>query len=188
MSHRVVLFTGFLFLVVAMSHPTHAEFLAPAPEKPEKPALAVAIAIPINHNQRSIHLGTKQPFHVVVTNTSDKPLKLWREWCSWGYFNLTFEIDDGTGKVVTLKKKPRGWDKNYPDFQVLEAGDHHVIPVTFDANVWELPFAKAADNKPRQVKMRAVYEIQPDAHSKELGVWTGTVRSAYQTYAIWGNP
>ena len=23
-------------------------------------------------------------WHVVITNVSEKPIRLWREWCSWG--------------------------------------------------------------------------------------------------------
>jgi hypothetical protein len=186
--YRIVLLAVFLVsLVSALPRSVDAGLLAPVPPD-RKPALSITIAVPINHNHRSIHLGAKQPFHIVVKNTADKSVNLWREWCSWGYFNMTFEIDDGAGRVVTIKKKPRDWTKNYPDWQTLRPGDYFVIPVEFDTNVWELPMAKQPGDKPREVRMRAVYEVNPDATSGELSVWTGAVRSAYETYAIWGNP
>ena len=29
---------------------------------------------------------------VVLTNISKKDMSVWREWCSWGYFSLSFTI------------------------------------------------------------------------------------------------
>ena len=34
---------------------------------------------------RSITLWQpSQHFHVIITNTAEEPIRLWREWCSWG--------------------------------------------------------------------------------------------------------
>jgi hypothetical protein len=160
---------------------------APAPAPAPKTGLKLAIAVPIHHDKRSIFLGEKAgSFYVVVTNTNDAPVKLWREWCSWGYYNLSFEIDQG-GNKVEVKKKPRGWKKNFPDAQELKPGDSYVIPVSFDPDTWELPDLKAGPGKPAEVRMRALFSNELDESAREMGVWSGQVGSPWENYAIWSN-
>jgi hypothetical protein len=92
-----------------------------ATEKPTAPRLAVRI-VPSTFREkigRSIELYTSPNFYVVVTNTSESPVRLWREWCSWGYFNLSFVVTDERGKTTTVTKKPRGWDHNFPDGSIV---------------------------------------------------------------------
>src|SRR5262245_12383625 len=79
---------------------------------PPRRTLAVAIAVPEHLGRRPISLGARaEVFHVVITNVSEQPVRLWREWCSWGYFNLRFEAEVG-GRTLLLAKKPRGWTRN----------------------------------------------------------------------------
>src|SRR3954470_12347583 len=35
---------------------------------------------------------------VVLKNVGSSPLRLWKDTCSWGYQNLSFEITDGDGR------------------------------------------------------------------------------------------
>jgi len=37
-------------------------------------------------------------FHVAITNTSNKPQRLWETWNFWGWYNLTFEALDNQKK------------------------------------------------------------------------------------------
>jgi len=161
---------------------------APAPPvKPDKAGLKVAIAVPIHHGTRSIFLGEKAgSFYVVVTNTSNAPIKLWRDWCSWGYYNLFFEIDQD-GKAMPIRKVERDWRKNFPDWQELKPGDPYVIPVSFDPAVWKLGELKGGAGKPREVRMRAVFQIEGDEDAQKAGIWTGRVESAWETYGLWSN-
>jgi hypothetical protein len=183
---RLLLSAGCLLMMTAL-----ASDAAPAPEKGDRPALAVSIAVPDHHGKRNIYLGKEirdTTFHVVVANNSGKPINLWREWCSWGYPNLSFEVDLGDGKIVMLKKKAGEWTKNYPDFQTLKPGDLYVIPVKFDGTLWELPIGKGEASKARDLKMRAVYHIETDEDSRKSEVWTGRIESRWETYSFWGNP
>src|SRR5947208_270066 len=41
-----------------------------------------------------------QHFYVVATNVSGQSIRLWREWCSWGYYNLTFQVTGREGGPV----------------------------------------------------------------------------------------
>ena len=68
-------------------------------------------------------------------------MRLWREWCSWGYFNLRLEVEVG-GKVHTLVKKPREWTRNFPDLLFLPPGEPVVMAASLDPDVWELPAAR----------------------------------------------
>ena len=157
-----------------------------AVEDRSTPTLSVRIVPTSSRGSgRAIELyRPSQHFHVVVTNISDEPVRLWREWCSWGYFNLSFVVDDAAGNPVVVKKRPRGWDKNRPDWTILEPGDHMVFEVSFDESIWQdAPRSEAG--QARSVRMKAVYEVKADDQSKEHGVWTGRVHSPEADYTVY---
>ncbi|WP_165227914.1 hypothetical protein [Aquisphaera insulae] len=124
----------------------------------QEDALRIRI-VPTSHREkggRAIELsGPSRHFHVVITNVSPRSVRLWKEWCSWGYFNLSFRVTDEAGASVQARKKDRGWDRNFPDFDIIPPGSHHVREVTFDPTTWEgspLP----AENRHKVVRMMAV--------------------------------
>ena len=144
--------------------------------------------VPTSHRERTgraIQLyGPGRHFHVVVTNTSRLPVRLWRDWCSWGYFNLSFAATDQAGRSFVVSKKPRGWDKNYPDWDIVPPGDHMVLEVSFDASTWENdPMPEAG--KSRTIKMKAIYEVLQDEESMKHGVWKGRISSPEETYTLY---
>ena len=155
----------------------------------EKPADALSVRIvPTNFQEkagRSITLWQPtQHFHVIITNTSGKPLLLWKEWCSWGYYTLSFEVMDENGKKTHVKKMPRPWTKNFPDSITILPGDHMVFEVSFAGATWQnapLP----PKGKSHKIKMKAVFEIVEDEQSKKHGVWTGKVSSPEFPYTIY---
>jgi hypothetical protein len=60
--------------------------------------LSLTIAVPIHDGQRAIQVGCQASgFNEIVENLSEHRVNLWREWCSWGYFNLMFKF---TGEKV----------------------------------------------------------------------------------------
>jgi len=100
--------------------------------------LSVSVAVPTGGGDRWLLLHQKGAhFHVIVSNISDRPQRVWKEWCSWGYYSLTFEITDGAGKSWTVKKKNREWTKNFPDWWSLEPRENLVLDVYFaDSDAW----------------------------------------------------
>jgi len=159
----------------------HSTSAAPAREP-----LAVRI-VPTRHDEtsgRGIELRVPpNHFQVVVTNVSNQNLRLWREWCSWGYFNLSFEATDQNGRTVTVSKREQGWDKNFPDPILVLPGEHLVYEVSFDEDKWK--------NSPtvglkgvKTIKMQAIFEIKPDKHALEKEVWTGRVTSPTNSYTL----
>lgn len=132
----------------------------------------------------------QQHFHVVVTNTGKSTKKLWREWCSWGYFNLSFESKDENGVVTKITKKFPGWDKNFPDWTLLPPGDSIVYEVNFDPEIWNNVPTHSAQGF-TVVKLRAIFENDLEdtegleAFFKLTDVWAGRAVSNEQTYKIW---
>jgi len=125
-----------------------------------------------------------QHFHVVLTNVTKAPIRLWREWCSWGYFTLSFEMTDQSGKKVSIQKKPKGWNKNYPDWITILPGEHMVFDVTFDEATWQnAPSLEA--NKPQIARLKAIFEIPENVEAKERNIWTGRVSSPEYTYTFY---
>ena len=148
----------------------------------EDSPISVSIAIPEHKGEHRIDydkISSRDPtvhFHVIVSNSSEKPQRIWREWCSWGYYGLTFEFTDENGKKWVAKKKPQGWTRNFPDWVTLGAHTSVVLDVYFgDSGTWQgfpLP-----ENGSQTVTMQAVFEFKPDDESRKDGIWTGRVES-----------
>lgn len=153
---------------------------APADRVPEKSPLFLSVGIPAIHGQRVLPLGGSFP--VVVTNVSKSPVKLWRDWCSWGYDNVGLVYEDGD-KDVEIRKVPGEWGKNYPDAAEIAPGESMIFTVTLDDKKWEnLKFL--ADHVNKKVKLRVTYHIKPDEDTAKLGVWTGSLQTSYQEYLV----
>ena len=118
-------------------------------------------------------------FHVVLTNNSQKPQRLFKEWNSWGYFALSFEID---GQIV--RKKGVDWGENYAEYHTIFPQEHIVFNVNFSTDTWEN--SPLLDNKfPKKIKMRAIYEVEEDEESRQFKVWTGKIMSKEDIYTIY---
>lgn len=148
---------------------------------PSGPPISVRI-VPTSHREKTGR-AIEGRFHVVVTNVSTRPIRLWRDWCSWGYFNLSFVGTERDGKTFTVKRKPRGWDKNDPDWAIILPGDHMVLDVVFKDGTWDYDPAPTVGRLWR-VWLRAVFEVPADDQTKEHGVWTGLVTSPDDVYLM----
>ena len=138
-------------------------------------------------NGRAIDVrGPSQHFHVVVTNLSKAPVRLWRDRCSWGYYTVSFRFTDESGKTVAVKKRPRGWDSNAPDWTIVPPGGHMIFEVSFDDKIWQdAPALLPETPHGRRIKMKAVYSVEVDPQSQRRGVWTGEVSSPEEDYTIY---
>lgn len=147
--------------------------------------ISVSVAIPARNGERRIeHRDRTTHFHVIVSNSSDKPQRIWREWCSWGYFGLTFEFTDERGKKWVAKKKPRDWTRNFPDWWTLEPHESLVLEVHFgDSDIWE-SFPRPGHGS-QTVTMQAVFEFRPDDESLRHGVWTGRTVSKADKFVFY---
>jgi len=94
---------------------------------------------------------------------------------------LSFEFTDQTGKKWIVSKKPRSWDKNYPDFWTIEPHENLVLDVEFGKiGTWDgIPLSDGT------FTMRAIFEIRPDEDSLKHIVWTGHVISKADKYVFY---
>lgn len=165
--------------------------------------LSVSIAVPERESKRTIDI--RKPgshFDVVVTNLSKRELRLWETWNSWGYYNLSFECLDEKGNVVnSISKKPTNWTRNAATWVTLKPGEHFVLKVDFDPDIWiwgtdigsnqpvYIPFLALANTTPEfNSRLRAVFRILPDGETIDHDVWTGTVKSVSDTFVIRHTP
>ncbi len=140
--------------------------------------VSISIAIPeTSQLERALtYYNSNAHFHVILSNTSDKPQRFWQEWCSWGYFALSFEFKDEAGKSWTVKKTARDWSKNFPAYWLVPAHESLVLDVYYaDTKIWEgFPRPK---RMPQAYTVRAVFEVKADEESRQKSVWTGRVES-----------
>jgi hypothetical protein len=115
-------------------------------------------------------------FHVVLSNLSDKPIKLWTETNSWGYYALSFEMSDNSGRKWVAKKEPATFTRNIPSLLEIPSRGTHVIGVYFAIpRRWEgFP---VPENGVEPVTIRAVFEVLPTPESDQLRAWVGRIVS-----------
>ena len=152
---------------------------------PRESPIALSVAIPAHNHERRVEYHDRNThFHVIVSNTSDTPRRIWQEWCSWGYFGLTFEFSDENGRKWVAGKKERVWTLNSPDWWTLDPHESFVIDVYFpDSEIW-LGFPLPG-NGSQTVTMRAVLEFKPDDEARQHDVWTGRVASKAQKFTFY---
>lgn len=148
----------------------------------------------------------------VLTNTlSDKDIKIFERWNSWGAHNWKFEVQDKKGNSITFNNPQTEWTRNFPSTQVIKAGESFVLKshLWFDNN--KLDDAWAYDYDPRiklntfmQVskkrlegleeitKIRGIYSnfyeatavSDPFEEEAWQGVWEGTVETEWQNVTV----
>jgi hypothetical protein len=157
----------------------------------DEAALSVSLVIPQDHGERRVTYRNSRSewdrgahFHVVVSNRSDKPQNIWKEEVSWGYWALSFEFTDDTGKQWVVKKRGnKPFTANRPVHWILEPNENFVYEVYFsDTNIWE-DFPRPDEGSKVLVSMRAIFEIHPKPFLAPISgptspsVWTGRVVS-----------
>ena len=89
-------------------------------------------AVPQTTGKDGQVLSLSSPFRVILTNATNHNLTVWKEWCSWGYFNLSFEFASKDGKIVKVAKDPnQTWTKNGPAGFVVLPGCTYTVTVRF---------------------------------------------------------
>ena len=147
-----------------------------------------SVGLPAIHDRRLLTIDATVP--IVVTNTSPKPVRIWRDTCSWGYANLSLELKDSDAKADDpgrlLVKLRRDWLRNAPDAAELAPGESLVFMIKLSDDVWkDFDFFKSRVGK--KVRMRVRYHNVEEARALEHKVWTGSLHTAYQDYVV-GKP
>ena len=113
---------------------------------------------------------------VVLTNKDPHTLRLWKDSCSWGYRNLSFELIEA-GRRITVTRAERGFEKNVPAWDDLPSGGSLSTDVTLSAVEWRgLPVLKHGEQ--RMVRIRAIYQSEAGFDATTHHVWVGAARSS----------
>ncbi len=108
-----------------------APVIAPDAALPaESNGLKVSIA-PTSTNDNSdlsiaLHRGDPH-INVVLQNTSDKPIRVYQNWNSWGYYNLTLQVTAIDGKTLDkpleIERGLGAFFANAPTTDIIEANN-----------------------------------------------------------------
>lgn len=158
-----------------------------ADDKLPREALSLEIALGKRAGQfRAIEYRDEHShFPLVLRNLSDEPMRIWREWCSWGYFAASFIAIAADGTQVLVKKRQREWGKNTPDFEEIAPGESIVRDVYYASDEW-LNFPRGMVNGGHDIKLTAIFEIEADADAKRHRVWVGKTKSPTIEVKVFG--
>ncbi|MGH7992986.1 MAG: hypothetical protein ACREDQ_05685 [Limisphaerales bacterium] len=155
----------------------------------------ISVTIPFDSHDGRAPFGYRHHdnFHVLLTNVSNKPVRLWQEWCYWGYYCLQIEVVGKNGTIHLLKKKPTNFLINFQDYVELQSGESVVWNVKLDPSVWE-DLSWFPKDKERNVKIRAIFTVRNQDNprmfdyndAKTYGVWTGQESSKLYDFTLYG--
>ena len=137
---------------------------------------AVATPLTLSIAENSVYSGPQAHFHVLWTNTSLQPVRIWADSNSWGYRSLWFEITDAAGKHWRALKKKTIVTQDAPAYVTIAPGQTLTKRVFFgDTTLWEgFPAEK---DRPFSVHARAVFHVAPSPEAARSAVWTGRIES-----------
>lgn len=147
--------------------------------------------VPTDLTERGAAIGSYDltpEFHVILTNISGRKLNVWKEWCSAGWYNLSFEVQRADGTKFNLHKSTRGWSWNSPDPYLVLPHRSFVYSVSLNEDwgpnkVWT-GFPSVFYQEP--VKLTAVFEEHrdPDFESDFESFEKSTVPEIRQHYLL----
>ncbi|TAE54717.1 MAG: hypothetical protein EAZ89_06395 [Bacteroidetes bacterium] len=137
--------------------------------------LRMQLIVPVStpDGKREIAVDRYPRLYVLLTNISPRPVKLWKDWNTWGYFNLTLQWTAGGQTRLIRRKAPKNWDGDFSDFWVLPPNESVILEIDMSSGEWEGIPDLYGETIP--ATLRAVYENKPDALATEFGVWVGRI-------------
>lgn len=123
-------------------------------------------------------------FFVILRNKTDHDLKVWRQWCSWGYFALSFTVTQEDGESFTLERRDGAWSWNLPDSTIVRPGKSFVLEVSITKDSPGVLVGFPEKFRDGEVTIQAHYFVNDSDEAKKHGVWTGLVSSSPEKVAI----
>ena len=150
-----------------------------------KPAIAVTIPYGSHDSLAPFPPCSRHDnsFYILLTNVSKRPVRVWQEWCSWGYYSLQFEVFGKDGKRHLLKKKLTSFYANFPDYVELLPRGSVVWRVELFPPLWE-DLSWLTTNRAEHVTLRAIYSVTADEDSKQYGIWAGHTSSGVYDFIL----
>ncbi len=133
--------------------------------------LIVPVANP--SGERLLQIDRYPRFHVLLTNLSAREQRVWKDWNSWGYFNLYIQMQTAESTIRITRRNPGGWNGDFPDFWIIPPGESIIIEIDMRSGQWNGLPDLYGETLP--ATLTAVLENKPDVLAQEFGVWTGRV-------------
>lgn len=140
------------------------------------------VATPGQRQEGEPTLFPESVFYVVLTNTSDKPIRIFEDWSSWGMFSLSFEVKQADGAMFKLERnRPMTSTRNFPAVFEVRPQGHYVFAIHFDKDKWPNLWY-FHDHQVGPLDLKAVF-TETDEGGKNK-VWEGTVKSEARRFRI----
>jgi hypothetical protein len=118
-------------------------------------------------------LEYRNPIHFLLFSSQDG-LRVFQEWCSWGYFTRSFTARQvgGAARGFALRRNPdQAWTKNFPATHTLDRGAFLITSADLCDGSWIAEPALPLEDL--ELELVGHFEIQPDKETAEQKVWTG---------------
>lgn len=143
--------------------------VARRPEEP-KPEFRLSVEFRPSWDDETVSMVV-----VHLHNDSDKPIRVWESWNSWGAYNASLEIILGDNpEIHTVGIGFRVWTMNFPSWEEVPVGGSFSVFLRLYEGSWSIDQEVLDWSGP--VRIRPVFFIGEDEESVEAGVWTGSVR------------
>lgn len=137
------------------------------------PDFSIELVVPVSNPQgeRLIQIDRYPRFHVAIRNISNREQRIWKDWNSWGYFNLYLQMQTAESTIRITRRRPAVWNGDFPDFWVIPPGEFVILEIDMIAAQWNGLPDLYGESLP--ATLTAVYENKPDVLAEEFRVWTG---------------
>ena len=125
--------------------------------------------------KREISMDRYPRIHILLTNHSDQPQRIWKDWNTWGYFNLQLDWYQN-GKAYPIRRKtPEAWDGDFPDFWLVQPKESLIIEIDLSSGQWS-GFPDLYGEM-IEATLVATYQNKPDPLAQEFDIWVGKLVS-----------
>jgi hypothetical protein len=114
---------------------------------------------------------------VVVSNVSQRAVRIWRTGNSWGDGALSFVLARAD-REDAITKRPQRYTRNVAAALELDPQDSERFAFDLLDGSWEPQAALAGLDEP-SARLAALLEIEPTPEAAEQDVWTGRIRSDF---------
>jgi len=134
--------------------------------------------VPHDYETGQLFINTNQNFYLLIKNNTGKDVKIWEDWCSYGYFAPSFDVKFKSGESIHITKNDTAWTRNFPDSFILKSSGSYVIAVNLESSFKESQ--KLLDNLSNVTEIKANYGIKSSDKQKKYNVWYGEISTDFQ--------
>jgi hypothetical protein len=99
---------------------------------PPTKSMEIELSVPHGDYAKTLFVGSEDnPVSVIFRNNTDSVTRMYEDWNSWGYYNISFEITTKDSTYI-VRKKQRGWWKNFPSYHRIDPGESLVFNFNLD--------------------------------------------------------